>query len=160
MRARLGELVLLLLLSACDYYERPNRVIPRDFKAHTLAGDRVDWETFTGKPWVVVLWVPGAPIYPHQVAELESVRRELEGNQVSFLALSLEHDDGAVATSARRLGLAMPVAVAEGEALGHFGLSRLPSTVLVSKDGVIVAATNGLPRRAALVKRVNDLLRR
>ncbi len=56
MRAAL--LALVLLSAACEYYDRPNRPVPRDFRAVTLGGKVVDRAKMRGQPWVIGLWVP------------------------------------------------------------------------------------------------------
>jgi hypothetical protein len=52
-------LLLLFALAACEHYERPNRPLPEDFSAVTLAGQTLDRDALRGRPWVVNVWLPG-----------------------------------------------------------------------------------------------------
>lgn len=56
---RLHLAAVLAILTGCEYYERPNRPLPRDFSATTLAGQALRGSDLRGKPWVIALWVPG-----------------------------------------------------------------------------------------------------
>ncbi len=59
MMRPLRILLLALTVSACDYYAKPNRPLPLDFKAIMLDGTRLDRDGMTGRAWVIALWVPG-----------------------------------------------------------------------------------------------------
>ena len=51
--------LVLILLSGCDWAERPRRPIPEHFAAESLTGEAIDRDTLKGRPWVITLWVPG-----------------------------------------------------------------------------------------------------
>lgn len=90
--------------------------------------------------------------------ELEAVRRQFEQKGVGFLAVSIEPDEALVRSSAKRLGIAMEVAVSEDETLGPLSVNQVPSTVFLNRDGVIVAAASGARGRKFFEKRVRELL--
>lgn len=56
---RAALLLLLIACAGCEYYDRPNRPVPEDFKAVLLTGKVIDRHALKGRPWVVALWVPG-----------------------------------------------------------------------------------------------------
>ncbi len=88
------------------------------------------------------------------------MRRRYEPEGVGFLALSLEPDEALVRAAAAKYGLGMDVAIARGEVLAPLGVRAVPSTVFVSKDGVIVAAASGARDEAYFEERVRELLGR
>lgn len=92
--------------------------------------------------------------------ELERLRGEYEARGVGFLALSLEPDRRSVQRAAKQLGLRMQVATTEDEVLGPLGVNALPSTVFLSREGLIVAAASGRRDGDFLEKRVRALLER
>ncbi len=51
--------MLLMLLTGCDYYAKPNRPVPEQFEAKFLDGGVLDRSVLSGKPWVISIWVPG-----------------------------------------------------------------------------------------------------
>jgi hypothetical protein len=59
MRSRTCILWFALAVAACDYYDKPNRPLPPDFKAVMLDGTKLDREGMKGQAWVIALWVPG-----------------------------------------------------------------------------------------------------
>ena len=86
------------------------------------------------------------------------MRSEYEEKGVGFLALCLEQDDGLVLDAARKLDLKLRVGVARSEVLAPFSVSQVPSTVLLDKDGNIVAAASGERHRDFFENRVKELL--
>lgn len=150
----------LILISACDYVERPRRPFPESFVGRTLDGKIVDSTTLKGKPWVLNIWLPGCGICAREFPELEVVRKKYEPQGVGFLALSVEQDPGTVEAAAKRLGLSLEVAYAQSEVLGPLGVRLVPSTIFVDADGVIVAVVNGAKDAAYFERRVRELLPR
>ena len=57
--ARAAALLSVLLLSGCEYYDKPNRPLPANLSLTTLDGATLTREELVGKPWVINLWVPG-----------------------------------------------------------------------------------------------------
>jgi hypothetical protein len=51
--------MLLIFLTGCDYYAKPNRPVPERFEAEFLDGGVLDRSVLSGKPWVISIWVPG-----------------------------------------------------------------------------------------------------
>ena len=52
-------LMLIMLLTGCDYYAKPNRPVPEQFEAMFLDGGVLNRFVLSGKPWVISIWVPG-----------------------------------------------------------------------------------------------------
>lgn len=86
------------------------------------------------------------------------MRQRYEPKGVSFLALALEPDEAQVRAAAADLGIRMKVAVARGEVLGPLGVREVPSTVFVSRDGIVVAAASGERSERFFDARARDLL--
>ena len=51
--------MLLMLLTGCDYYAKPNRPVPEQFEAMFLDGGVLNRFVLSGKPWVISIWGPG-----------------------------------------------------------------------------------------------------
>lgn len=65
-----------------------------------------------------------------------------------------------VREAAAQFGIRMKVAVAGGPVLGPLGVTAVPSTIFVSRDGTIVAAASG-PRSGRFFEaRVKELIER
>jgi hypothetical protein len=90
--------------------------------------------------------------------ELEAVRAEWEPKGVGFLALSLHPDVDDVKEAVAKIGIRMPVALADGPVLAELGAAGIPATVFVSHDGRIVAVANGERSRRFFARRVEALV--
>lgn len=85
----------------------------------------------------------------------------MKDSGVRFLALSLESDETLVRDAASKWKLgALPLAVAESEALGPLGVNQVPATLFIGSDGVIIAAANGERDARFIRRRVEELLAR
>jgi hypothetical protein len=89
---------------------------------------------------------------------LETVRREFEPQGIRFLALSLDADEESVRAAAKKIGIQMTVALADGELLGPLGVNKVPSTVFVNSSGFVVAAASGERNRKFFYSRAKELL--
>lgn len=50
-------LLAATLLGGCDGHDAKPRLLPA-FKAHTLDNRPLNPAAFSGKPWIITLWVP------------------------------------------------------------------------------------------------------
>jgi hypothetical protein len=91
--------------------------------------------------------------------ELEKIRQELEPKGVGFLALSLHRNPAVVERAAAKMGVTMPVAVAQGEMMGPFAVKVVPATLFVDAEGKVVAAVSGARSYSFLKERADALLK-
>lgn len=88
------------------------------------------------------------------------MRQALEPEGVGFLAVSIEPRKKLVQRGVAEIGIRMRVAISEDELLAPLGVKRVPSTVFVNAEGVVVAAASGERSRAFFEKRARALLLR
>lgn len=51
--------IAALVAGGCEYYDKPNLPLPRDFRVVTLGGKVLDRAELKGRPAVLAFWVPG-----------------------------------------------------------------------------------------------------
>ncbi len=90
--------------------------------------------------------------------EIEKLRKTYEDKGVGFLALTNTTDMAAVTLWSQKMGIIMPVAIAEDEVLAPYGLKVFPSTLFVDKDGMVVDTQNGLGPMFIFEKRIKALI--
>jgi thiol-disulfide isomerase/thioredoxin len=147
--------LLAVFLAACDNVSRPNRPLPA-ISATGLDGAAWTRDSFSGKPWVVNVWMPGCSTCAREFPGLAELNARY-GDEVGFLALSLQTSRARVEREARRHAIPFAVAIADGEVLGPLGVRLAPSTLFV-KDGRIVAAASGYRDRAFFERRIRELV--
>jgi len=90
--------------------------------------------------------------------ELEKVRQELELKGVGFAAVCITQSDARVRQAAARLGLTMPVAIAQGGMLGPLSVKYVPTTLFIDAEGKIVASATGQRSYEFLRDRARELV--
>jgi thioredoxin-like negative regulator of GroEL len=90
--------------------------------------------------------------------ELEALARTYQG-KVEFLAVSLNADRRRIRASAMALRLdLLPLAAAESELLAPLGLETVPVTLLVDREGMLVARFDGLVPKGSLTRKLDALV--
>jgi hypothetical protein len=69
----------------------------------------------------------------------------------------LDADEDSVRAAAKKIGIQMTVALADGELLGPLGVNKVPSTVFVDRRGIVVAAASGERKRSFFLSRAREL---
>ncbi len=119
---------------------------------------RVELESLRGRPVVVNFWASWCVPCRKELPGFEAAHQRF-GDRVAFLGVN--HQDGR--TPARDLlrqsGVTYPSgADAEGKVASDYGLRGMPSTVLVSSSGQIVASHTGELSRSRLEDMIENLL--
>lgn len=119
---------------------------------------RVELASLRGKPVVVNFWASWCVPCRKELPDFEAAHQRF-GDRVAFLGVN--HQDGR--TPARDLlretGVTYPSgADADGKTATDYGLRGLPSTVLISADGQIVASRTGQLSRSELDDMIEERL--
>ncbi len=85
--------------------------------------------------------------------------KEFAGRGVRFLALSVESDEDLVRSGVKKLGMQLPVGIADSD-VESLGVDQVPATLFVDTGGRIVASVNGEREAAFLRRRIKELLSR
>lgn len=133
------------------------------FALRRLEGGTVTLDQHRGKVVVLDFWATWCPPCVEEMPHLVKVVKELEP-QVAFVAIN-QDDPGADALVQRFAtettpGLSPYVAFADSEVVERYGISQLPTMVLVDREGKIVQTYTGFADEGTLRRRITDVVRR
>ena len=170
IRARLGKyrpdwLTLVLLgLIAYVWFRPPawvsdeNRA-PPEIRAALLDGRQIRLEQLRGKVVVVNFWATWCPYCRHEMPDMERFYRDYRERGFEILALSQDDAPEPVRQFLAREGYHFPVAMAEaGQAAALGGVSRLPTSFIIDKQGRVRHKISGQVHYARLEGLVKPLL--
>lgn len=125
-----------------------------------LDGETASSEDFAGKIQVVNFWATWCPPCVHELPELQAFHEENKEKGVVVIGASTDSDGpDLVNRFAVRKGLTFPILMADEAAQQAFGgISQIPTTFIVDRDGTFVARYIGALTRAELNKVIAPLL--
>jgi peroxiredoxin len=125
-----------------------------------LDGEMASSEEFAGKIQVVNFWATWCPPCVRELPELQAFHEENKEKGVVVIGASTDTDGSdLVKRFATRNGLTFPILMADETAQQVFGgISQIPTTFIVDRDGTFVARYIGALTKAELNKVVAPLL--
>jgi thiol-disulfide isomerase/thioredoxin len=111
-----------------------------DFKLELLEGGELQLSKERGHVVVLDFWASWCGPCMQSMPQLDDLARELEGEEVRFYAVNLQEDRDTVAAALERLSV-MPKAVLDidGAAAEKFGVTAIPQTVVIDREGKVSA---------------------
>ncbi len=127
-------------------------------------GKPVTLEKFRGKPLIVNFWARWCPPCRKEIPELIKLQKEFSGRGLTVLGIAVEEDAAAVLEFANAYEVNYPVVVDKKKGIWlmqNLGNSQagLPFTLLIDRQGNIVARKMGMFTRADFDASVGDLLK-
>lgn len=136
-----------------------NRMAP-SFQATLVDGRVVGREDLRGKVVLVNFWATWCPYCRHEMPAMESFYRDYGGRGFEILALSQDDSVEDVRRFLAEKGYTFPVAMAgPADAAAFGGVSRLPTSFLLDKQGRVRKKITGQVHYARLEGLVEPLLR-
>jgi len=156
----------LLLIAAIVYvWFRPpawvseeSRAVP-ELQVTLLDGSQMNLEQLRGKVVLVNFWATWCPYCRHEMPAMESFQQDYQAKGFEIIALSQDDDIGKVAAFIGKEGYHFPVALAPAGASAAFsGVSRLPTSFVIDKQGRVRKKISGQVHYARLKDLVAPLL--
>lgn len=157
----------LLLLAAIAYvWFRPpawvseeNRVVP-DRAFSLIGGQSINLAQLRGKVVLVNVWATWCPYCRHEMPAMEAFYRDYRDKGFEIVALSQDDSAEVVARFMSEKGYTFPSAMADPGVMAGLGeVSKLPTSFVVDKEGVIRHKISGQVHYARLQDLVEPLLR-
>jgi len=127
--------------------DEDNRIIATDFTVLDAEGNEVKLSDFFGKPIVLNFWASWCPPCRLEMPEFNMVYEEM-GADITFMMIDLV--DGQRETMEKGAkyvldqGFSFPVFYdTKGEAGFAYGISSIPTTIFIDKDGHIITGAQG-----------------
>ncbi|MDQ3818721.1 MAG: TlpA family protein disulfide reductase [Acidobacteriota bacterium] len=122
--------------------KRGDAVAP-DFTLTDLEGNRVDLKSFRGRVVLLNFWATWCPFCAEEMPYLESLRLRYGKKGLVVLGITDEDADAARAFL-KSHGYTFTTLVDEGGKVGEsYGIERIPTTVVIGRDGRIVSREVG-----------------
>ncbi|MGE5027852.1 MAG: TlpA family protein disulfide reductase [Betaproteobacteria bacterium] len=135
-----------------------NHAAPQ-MQATLLDGRPFRLEQLRGKVVLVNFWATWCPYCRHEMPAMERFYRDYRGRGFEILALSQDDAPDAVRQFLAREGYHFPAAMAEaGQAAALGGVSRLPTSFIIDKQGRVRYKISGQLHYARLEGLVGPLL--
>ena len=110
-----------------------------------------------GKPVLMEVFASWCGACEHAAPMVDEVYRDAEKRGVVFVGVSVDGDAHAARRVQESWPISYPVAVDDGRVQRAYGVSLLPTFVLIDKDGSIKRVSAGVPSRRTLSRWLAEL---
>lgn len=137
-----------------------NQTPAPSFALPTLDGRSLASGSLRGKVVLINFWATWCGPCKEEMPTLQRLRHTFSSEEFVLLAITTDHQREAIREFVKALGLSFPILLDETKDVSAaFGVRGLPTTVLIGKDGRLVARAVGprawdSPETAALIRRV------
>jgi peroxiredoxin len=131
-----------------------------DFSLHTLDGRSLALSSLRGKVVVLNFWATWCGPCKDEMPSLQRLKESFKTGEFELLAITTDAQREAIARFVHSLGLAFPILLDETKDVSAaFGVRGLPTTVLIERDGRLLARAVGprawdSPETIALIRTV------
>ncbi len=111
-----------------------------DFKLPALGGQSVRLSDYRGKVVFLNIWASWCPPCREEMPSMEALSNRLKGRPFKMLAVSIDQQgEETVGPFIAQLGLTFPALLdSEGKTYRLYGLTGVPETFIVDKNGVVI----------------------
>lgn len=110
-----------------------------------------------GKPVLLEVFASWCGACEHAAPMVDEVYRDAQQRGVVFVGVSVDGDAKAARRVQQAWPITYPVAVDDGRVQHDYGVSLLPTFVLIDRDGTIKHVTSGVPARRTLSRWLAEL---
>ena len=132
---------------------------PPEFSVVDLQGQPHTLKQYQGQVLVLHFWAHWCPYYRSEIPELMQLYRERGSKGVQVLTVSTDQEPAKLRQFVKQSALPYPI-VADAEAdsplADQYGISGIPMTYVITRDGYIAARLNGASDITDAVERALD----
>jgi thiol-disulfide isomerase/thioredoxin len=139
---------------AGDGEANPDAPAPKRGPASTTI---LELKSLRGHPVILDFWATWCGPCQAESPIVNAVAQRYRDRGLAVIGVNTSDEDGLAALFARKKGLAFPMVYDDGNTIAkQYGVSNLPTLILVSKEGKIVAVRHGVTSDSTL----DELVRR
>jgi thiol-disulfide isomerase/thioredoxin len=110
-----------------------------------------------GSPVIVEVFASWCGACEHAAPMVDEVYREAQRSGVVFVGVSVDGDASAAQRVQQSWPISYPVAVDDGSVQRAYGVSLLPTFVLIDREGTVKRVSSGVPSRRTLSRWLAEL---
>lgn len=132
------------------------------FRVQDMHGHAVDLENFRGKVTLLNFWTPWCASCLTELPALGRLHKEYQKDGLEVIGIALGTDSEGLKEFLRKFPLAFKLLPDKKETVGNlYRISGLPTTVIISKKGIIIHRHTGFDRGMASLyeKEITELLK-
>jgi cytochrome c biogenesis protein CcmG, thiol:disulfide interchange protein DsbE len=119
--------------------------------AAPVAPKRVELSSLRGRPVILDFWATWCGPCQAESPIVNAVAQRYKDRGLAVIGVNTSDEDGLAAVYMHKKGLGFPIVYDEGNAIAkRYGVSTLPTLIVVSKTGKIVAVRNGVTSDSVL----------
>ncbi len=131
-----------------------------NFNLPLFSGGELTLSSLKGKPVVINFWAAWCPPCREEALILEKVWQLYKNEGVTFVGVDIQDTEEDARAFIKEFGITYPNAKdASGRVTIDYGVSGLPVTFFVNREGLIVSRWVGAISETMLVDRVEEILR-
>jgi thiol-disulfide isomerase/thioredoxin len=125
--------------------------------AEPRSAKTVELKSLRGRPVLLDFWATWCGPCQAEAPIVNTIAQRYKDRGLAVIGVNTSDEDGLAASFARKKGLGFPIVYDEGNGIARqYHVGSLPTLILVSKSGKIVAIRHGVTSDAAL----DDIVRR
>lgn len=114
-------------------------------------------EEHRGKPVLMEVFASWCGACEQAAPMVDEVYREARQSGIVFVGVSVDNDAAAARRAQHEWPISYPVAVDDGQVQRNYGVSLLPTFVLIDGDGKVKRVSSGVPSRRTLSRWFSEL---
>ncbi|MDR1218547.1 MAG: TlpA family protein disulfide reductase [Treponema sp.] len=115
----------------------------RDFTARMLDGSTQKLSGLKGNVVFLNFWATWCGPCRTEMPSMENLYQQFKNRPFVMLAIDLQEDQGDVSSFMRQMGLTFPVGIDDGPISDMYGISAIPTTFIIDRNGYIIATIAG-----------------
>jgi len=142
-------------LSGITMVDRP----ALDFALQTFEGDRISLAELRGRPLVINFWASWCPPCRDEAPLLERTWRAYKHRDLKFIGVNIQDRKEDAVNYLREFDITFPNGPdPTGEIAINYGVSGLPVTFFISRDGKVVRRWVGALEQSVLIRSIEEIM--
>jgi len=134
----------------------PSGQAAQDFTLTTLDGNKIALADLKGKPVLVNFWASWCHFCAQEAPDIEALYKQYHSQGLEVLGVGTD-DPAALAKKAAELKITYPVG-SDPDAARKYGVTGFPTTVVINRQGEVVASLRGLRTKSELESEIKKVM--